>query len=48
MRSELSAHNRGIVSRTSGFEKRSISVCLYSGRSTPGTSASVGVASSSM
>ena len=48
MRSELSAHSRAIVSRTSGFEKRSISVALYSSTSTPGTGASVGVPSKSM
>jgi hypothetical protein len=48
IRSELCAHSRATVSRTSGLENRSISVCLYSVRSIPGTGASVGVASSSM
>ena len=46
IRSELSAHSRAMVSRTCGLEKRSISVCLYSVRSTPGTGGRVGVASS--
>ena len=36
------------MSRTPGLANRSISVCLYSGRSIPGTGCSVGVASESM
>src|ERR1700733_6538226 len=37
IRSELCAHSRAMVSRMYGLEKRSISVCLYPSRSTPGT-----------
>ena len=39
MRSELCAHRRATVSRTSGLEKRSISVSLYSSRSIPARAA---------